>query len=1327
MTTVRTATSSQVATTLGLRIATVQRYARDGRIPSDKTPGGHRRFDIDEVRAALSQESKPQTPPPAKFRGTRGWLVDALELEGWAERLVAREELPGLVRVLVIGSTTDLRSVDFRSGEGIGMTGWDGQVDAVQGNPWVPAGQSVWEMGVNEDVTGKANSDYATRKDDPQGVVPSETTFVFVTPRRWPNKDAWVTEKRAEKVWKDVRAYDADTLEAWLDSNPAVHTRVTRMMGRDPDGASDLVAAWERWSRATLPPVPSGLLLAGRESAAESFVAWLRNESAVITVQSESSEESFAFIAATILSLPEDAQEVVVQRTLVVHSPQAWDEVIARASPGTRLLLIPMFSMPHAVEASGIGHQVVIPADRNTPTAGTPFTLPRVKRQAAAQALITAGLAEQEAHQLAGIARRSLLMFRRRISANASSLPDWATPANAGEIVPLILAGAWQEGSPGDEDFLSKLCARPYADVSAACTRWSGQSDMPVRREASQWFCVSKRDAWHLVAHHATAGTLAAFRSLAVNMLTTADPALSLETDKRWAAGLYGHSLPWSTNLMVNLVDSLALIATSTGDFTFPNGATGQAYVDSIVRESLECAIADESQRLWPSLNYALPYMAEAAPDMYLEMVDRALEHGSLLAVFDPDAEQGVFGHPKHTGLLWSLEVLAWSPDYLGSAAVILALLTEKDPGGRWANRPANSLRQIFLPWHPQTAANFDVRYSALDALREVAPSAAWDTLVALLPSPHVIAESTYSPKWRDWQPDDQQLGLSSAELISHCRELVSRLLADVCAHQSGWADLIKSLPQLPDEQFDAVTNCLSGVDISSLDSQTADTICRELREMVHRHRKYAAADWALPEAKVVRIEHELDRFIGEDQAEAFSSIFSYHPEVSGFEVSGPGYFDALLEKQKEAARSVVSNIELDGIRKIALKCKAPNLLGIALGAVTGNLDDGMLALLESSEEAERRTALGYISSRFSSEGWPWALRLSEKSSEWPQERVVGFLQALPPESATFSLADQQDQEIKKSYWRRCNLYGIESESDRNEAAQALLCLGLYERTIPLFLLLKQKGEDFDANKMLDALRRASFNDETHSEPISSLVYEVKELLAYARDVPGIDRGLLAHVEWKFLPLLDSGPDTPSLILHEELSQSPSFFVELISLIFPRQGSENSEIDVTDEMRHRATQAYSLLKSWKSAPPLTGDGETPVLADWVKETRRLLVEKRLLRYGDSFIGEMLFHACTPSDEWPPVPIRKIFEATRSQKMESGFAIAVMNSRGMTWRSLDAGGQQERSFAEKYKKFAQDVGPRWPRTQRLLRRIADSWAERARQEDHLAEIREDFWS
>lgn len=54
----RTATTRVVADALGVSTATVQSYARQGRIPFSETPGGHRRFDVAEVQVALESDAE---------------------------------------------------------------------------------------------------------------------------------------------------------------------------------------------------------------------------------------------------------------------------------------------------------------------------------------------------------------------------------------------------------------------------------------------------------------------------------------------------------------------------------------------------------------------------------------------------------------------------------------------------------------------------------------------------------------------------------------------------------------------------------------------------------------------------------------------------------------------------------------------------------------------------------------------------------------------------------------------------------------------------------------------------------------------------------------------------------------------------------------------------------------------------------------------------------------------------------------------------------------------------------------------------------------------
>lgn len=164
-------------------------------------------------------------------------LVDATDLNAWSNRREAQGLLPRVVRRLVHATSERVERVGFPADEGVQLGGYDGIVRVVEGNAFVPEGTSAWELGTNRGVKAKADEDYKKRCDDPLGLDPSETTLVFVTPRRWGGKDDWVASKEADNFWREVRAYNADDLEEWLELAPGVHIWLSSRLGKHPEGA----------------------------------------------------------------------------------------------------------------------------------------------------------------------------------------------------------------------------------------------------------------------------------------------------------------------------------------------------------------------------------------------------------------------------------------------------------------------------------------------------------------------------------------------------------------------------------------------------------------------------------------------------------------------------------------------------------------------------------------------------------------------------------------------------------------------------------------------------------------------------------------------------------------------------------------------------------------------------------------------------------------------------------------------------------------------------------------------------------------------------------
>ena len=116
-----------------------------------------------------------------------------------------------------------------------------------------------------------------------------------------------------------------------------------------------------------------------------------------------------------------------------------------------------------------------------------------------------------------------------------------------------------------------------------------------------------------------------------------------------------------------------------------------------------------------------------------------------------------------------------------------------------------------------------------------------------------------------------------------------------------------------------------------------------------------------------------------------------------------------------------------------------------------------------------------------------------------------------------------------------------------------------------------------------------------------------------------------------------------------------------------------------------------------------------------------------MEIGDQCIGHILRYEKQEDDElWPSQVIRDLLEKLRSDNIELGLEIGERNARGVTSRSLTAGGEQERQIMNRYFAQARRVQLKWPRTARMLRRIAQAYASEASMNDRDVELRENGW-
>jgi hypothetical protein len=147
------------------------------------------------------------------------------------------------------------------------------------------------------------------------------------------------------------------------------------------------------------------------------------------------------------------------------------------------------------------------------------------------------------------------------------------------------------------------------------------------------------------------------------------------------------------------------------------------------------------------------------------------------------------------------------------------------------------------------------------------------------------------------------------------------------------------------------------------------------------------------------------------------------------------------------------------------------------------------------------------------------------------------------------------------------------------------------------------------------------------------------------------------------------------------------------------------------------------LNDWSRVPGSDDQGtiDGSALEAWVKRVRMLCAESGYAEIGDQRIGE-IFAAANPDTDglWPPAPVRKVIENTRSKELENGIRLGVQSRRAVTTRLSGEGGAQERAQAARHRAQARALAFEGPRTAALLERVARDYDEDAKHQDEQAE-------
>ena len=1258
-------------------------------------------------------------------------MITAKQIADWAATADAQRELPRLIRRLA-HSTASLTHIVMPAGDSVSKPGWDGELFSDHGNAWVPQGYSCWEVSCRQDILAKANEDYRKRTDGTLEELRLSRAYVAVTARQWPGKGKWAAARQAEGSWQQVRAYDADDLENWLEQSPGVAVAFAEELGLSGPGVTSPGAYFKTWSTQCAPAILASAILAGRDRQRDTIIkrcteALSKASATPLPIQADSVEEAVAFVAAALAG-----DETLASKAVIVTDAAGWQFVIKNQE-----ISIAIAARPEIADAlpARDGLVIIVPyaaGDMKRQFQGMAgrlddpeVALDRADHPEFEQALQDIGVDKNDSRRMSVLCGRSWSIIRRLRARNpAIRNPAWLRHPAAPALATLCLVGSWSTSRPADLEAVARIAGRDYANLERDLAALAGLDDPPVLHIGHVWKAKAPLELLTLFADRINDAEIERFFDEARAILSAPDPELELEKDKRYAAAIYGKTRDISALLMDAVCDTLIKLAVRALDIPALASRQIDRRVDHFVHDLLHSA--DETR--WLSLASQLPALAEASPSAFLDAVEDSHKRSDAPVkrlLSETDSAGFLGGRCWHHGLLWALEILAWAPQRLTRVALILARLSEVPIAGNWGNSPANTLVDLFRSWFPQTAATIEQRIAVLDILIQREPVAASKLLNALTNIGHDFASPTARPKWRD---DDAGAGYGAAGIERHQMLVAAadRQLALASKSADEIAALIGKYESFDDGRRQQVI-ALAKNAMSFADSEK-EIVRSALRRKINWHRNYN--DDADSDNFIAPLELLYDQLKPDDliirHAWLFKDGWVDLPRNEGGE-----NFEKRQELIKQARTEALSDIYVSlgwsGLVGLGESTSGGWWIGIHafdIGISEAEATDWICQQSGTLDRGHHLTniAAGILNAGIRRAGYDFVGQLLNAADTFGHslEWKVKLLTFAPEEQATWNLVAGLGAEASAAYWQTCvgNVWLHDQPVEMQFALERLLEA---ERPVTALRACHIKFDGIDPEIIMKILEGIIAGQEADALPQQSYYFEYAiDFLEKSRN---IDRLRLARMEFALIKALRFGGEDHAVSLYAILMSQPEVFVELLCLLYkpkngePREASEGGKL--------AAESAWAVLHACKRQPGSDEDGnftEESVRA-FVAKARELAKEQDRLEGCDHQLGEIMARGNPDADGvFPSKPIRDVIEQISSTDMLGGFRTGCFNKRGVYSRGMLDGGEQERDLASEYRKNAKTLEITHPMVASVLYDLAKSYDRHGLMEDLDAKLR-----
>ncbi len=1266
--------------------------------------------------------------------------IKANQVEAWVDHnLPARSRLAVFLRTLAHSTGRKLTKVDFPGNDDAERPGWDGEIVAEEGTPWIPAGRSGWEFGTNKDPKEKADDDFNKSVKAHTKKERAEITFVFVTPRRWAGKAKWVADAKAKGRWKDVKAFDSSDLEQWLTQSIPGQAWFANETGIPAHDVRSLDKCWIDWAAVTTPSMMPELFSSAIDECRRRLISRLSNTPNEPTViVADSSEEALAFLTQAFGELGGPDLAAYRDRVLVFDKPGVFPRIAGGAQSFIAVAHSRDVEREFGPYAKSMHTFAIYP--RNAAPVEPHINLGPLSHEAFDKAFSGSGKSRDEISRLAGDSGRSLTVLRRQLANGVLRTPVWAERTETTEsLVPFLFGGTWHNANGSDQLALSLIArGKSYADLEREFQKLANLNDPPVWSIGEYRGVVSKIDLLFAIRNAITTADLKLFFQIAEMVLAEEDPAIDLPDDKQWAANIYGKVREFSSAFRNGISETLVLLAVNgNGLFKSHLGFDCEVEAKKVVRNLLKSPL---DRRALESNRRDLPTLAEVAPDEFLSLLEADLKSDSpvVFSLLRP-AESGTFSSPNRSGLLWALEGLSWSPETLPRAVRILARLAQVEINDNWINKPINSLSAIFRAWMPQTAVDLKTLANLLKKLAAEFPHVAWKICINQFWSYHEVGHYSHKPRWRRdgygfGEPVEAKLAheyrLAMVEMalswpkhsLNTLGDLVEKLEVLGPEHQQRIWALVKDWAHSEASDEDKAI-MRERIRVSILSTRAA----LRTKGKVKTDNLVVAAKAAVLALEPVDILNKYEWLFRnewiDESADDLDDIEDFNSEKHQERVS---------KARADAIRDVLSKLGIPGLVKLAARGKAAAIVGFISVKMNLLTEEQLVEVLRYSHRAMRECGDAAHAHRSLIFGVLRATQDDEKRArlidtargDLSDVDIVDLLMLSPYSPFTWKSIDKLSEAARARYWAEVTPdWYFPTDAEMLESIDRLRKAG---RPRAAFASVRYHPEKLDAQVLYDLLMEMGKDSKDKPGEYMLEHYNVEQAFKHINGSPALTDEMRAVAELLYLEVLTMGMGSrrgsygiPNLERHIE--KHPDLFMQAIVWTYRRddkgEDPENFKVP-TDRAKVYAERGYRLIESIKRVPGHDSQGELNAkeLAIWISTVRRMASDLSRTKITDHCIGKILSHAPIGRDGvWPCEPVRDVLEAAQSEEIMHAMRVGAYNSRGVHARI--EGGDQERALAAKYRRWVVALQSTHPYVAaELLMKLVKTYEDEANRED-----------